>query len=205
VNLQKEQRETRMSADSKHELTSLLRAWSDGDQSALERLTPLVYAELNRLARIYMAAERHQHTLETGALLNEAYIRLIDWKDVQWQNRAHFFAVTAKIMRRILVDYARSRNTQKRGDGEVRIPLDNQLVVCEENSADFVALDDALLRLAEIDDRKVRVVELRFFAGLTVEETAEVLKVSPFTIHRDWRLAKVWLYRELGGEQSREP
>jgi len=151
-----------------------------------------------------MAAERHQQTLETGALLNEAYIRLIDWKDVQWQNRAHFFGVAAQIMRRILVDFARSRNAQRRGDGAVKIPLDNELVFCEENSADFVALDEALLRLGEMDARKVRVVELRFFGGLTVEETAEVLKVSPETIHRDWRLAKAWLYRELGGEASRE-
>ena len=193
-----------MTADSKHELTALLRAWSDGEQSALERLTPLVYAELNRLARIYMAAERHQQTLETGALLNEAYIRLIDWKQVQWQNRAHFFAVAAQIMRRILVDFARSRNAQRRGDGALKIPLDSKLVLCEENSADFVALEEALLRLAEIDVRKVRVVELRFFGGLTVEETAAVLKVSPFTIHRDWRLAKAWLYRELRGKESRE-
>jgi RNA polymerase sigma factor (TIGR02999 family) len=178
----------------------LLKAWSDGEESALDKLTPLVYAELQRLARRYMARERHRQTLETGALVNEAYMRLIDWKNVRWQNRAHFFAVSAQMMRRILVDYARSRGNQKNGANGVRVSLDETFVVSEDHSADFVALDAALERLAEVDARKSRVVELRFFGGLTVEETAEVLKVSPFTVHRDWRLAKAWLYREITGQ-----
>jgi len=175
----------------------LLQAWSDGEETALEKLTPLVYAELHRLARGYMARERHQQTLETGALLNEAYLRLIDWKDVRWQNRAHFFAVSAQMMRRILVDYARSRGNQKRGGDAARVSLDEVLVFSEDRSSDLVALDAALERLAEMDERKSRVVELRFFGGLSVEETAEVLKVSPFTVLRDWRLAKAWLHREI--------
>jgi RNA polymerase sigma factor (TIGR02999 family) len=184
-------------SDSQHDVTVLLQAWSDGDELALEKLTPLVYAELHRLARRYMGGEREKQTLETGALVNEAYIRLVDWKNVRWQNRAHFFAVSAQMMRRILVDYARSRGNQKRGGSFLRVSIDEALVFSEDRSEDFVALDAALERLSEMDARKGRVVELRFFGGLTVEETAEVLKVSPFTVHRDWRLAKAWLYREI--------
>lgn len=190
---------------SRHDVTLLLQAWSDGEEFALEELTPLVYAELRRLARKYMAGERHQQTLETGALVNEAYMRLVEWKNVRWQNRAHFFAVSAQMMRRILVDYARSRGNQKHGGSAIRLPLDDANVFSDDQESDFVALDDALKRLTELDERKGRVVELRFFGGLTVEETAEVLKVSPFTVHRDWRLAKAWLYREItaGNRESK--
>ena len=180
-----------------HDLTLLLKAWSDGEQAALDRLTPLVYAELRRLARKFMAGEREQHTLETAALVNEAFMRLVDWKNVQWQNRAHFFAVSAQMMRRILTDYARSRASQKRGDGVQQLSLDENLVFTEERSADFVALDEALTELEQIEPRMSRVVELRFFVGLSVEETAEVLNVSPFTVHRDWRFAKAWLYHRV--------
>src|SRR5437870_5626262 len=182
------------------EVTRLLQAWSDGDAGALEQLTPIVYAELHRLAKGYMAREWQQQTLETTALLNEAYMRLIDWKNVQWQNRAHFFAVSAQMMRRILVDYARSRRNQKRGGDACRVTLDEAFVFSKEKSPDLIALDTALERLAELDARKSKVVELRFFGGLSVEEAAEVLKVSPFTVHRDWRLAKAWLHRELSEE-----
>jgi RNA polymerase sigma-70 factor (ECF subfamily) len=184
-------------AISRHDVTVLLKAWSDGEESALEKLTPLIYAELHRLARRYMAGEQHHHSLQATALLNEAYMRLIDWKNVQWQNRAHFFAVSAQMMRRILVDYARARRNQKRGGDACRVTLDEAFVFTKEKSPDLVALDSALDRLAEIDERKSKVVELRFFGGLSVEEAAEVLKVSPFTVHRDWRLAKAWLHREL--------
>jgi len=179
-----------------------LKAWSDGDESALHKLTPLVYAELHRLARRYMAGEHQQHTLQATALLNEAYMRLIDWKNVRWQNRAHFFAVSAQMMRRILVDYARSRRNQKRGGGACRVTLDEAFVFSQDKSPDLIAVDAALERLAEIDPRKSRVVELRFFGGLSLEEMAEVLKVSPFTVHRDWKLAKAWLHRELTEEKG---
>jgi RNA polymerase sigma factor (TIGR02999 family) len=185
-----------------HDVTLLLQAWSDGEESALEKLAPIVYGELKRQARNYMAAERHQETLETRALVNEAYIRLVDWKNVRWQNRAHFFAASAQMMRRILVDYARARGNQKRGGGAPRVSLDDALALPEDRSSDFVALDLALQRLAELDPRKSRIVELRFFGGCTVEETAEVLKVSPLTVNRDWRLAKAWLYREISGGSS---
>ena len=186
------------------DVTRLLQAWSDGDEKALEELTPLVYAELHRLAKMYMAREWNQQTLETGALLNEAYLRLVDWKNVRWQNRAHFFGVSAQMMRRILVDYARSRGYQKRGGGVRALELDDSAVFSESKSADLVALDEALDRLEKIDSRQARVVELRFFAGLSVEETAEVLKVSPFTVLRDWRLARAWLYREISGKEADE-
>src|SRR3989475_2110260 len=179
------------------DITQLLRAWSEGDESALEKLTPLVYREMYRLAGHYMGGERPGHTLQATALVNEAYMRLIDWKNVQWQNRAHFFAVSAQMMRRILVDYARSRKNQKRGGDVCRVTLDEAFVFSKEKRPDLVALDTALERLAELDARKSKVVELRFFGGLSVEEAAEVLKVSPFTVHRDWRLAKAWLHREL--------
>lgn len=172
-------------------------AWAGGDESALDRLIPLVDSELRRLAHHYIRGERTGHTLQTTALVNEAYLRLVDSSRVQWQNRAHFFAVSAQLMRRILVDYARARRSQKRGGGLEQVSLDGAPPIACEREPDLVALDEALSALAAIDDRKSRVVELRFFGGLSVEETAEVLQVSPETVMRDWRLAKSWLLREL--------
>jgi len=186
---------------SAHEVTRLLQAWSEGEQSALERLVPLVYHELHRLARHYMAGQRPGHTLQTTALLNEAYLRLVDSPNLGWQNRAHFFAVSAQVMRCILVDWARSRQALKRGGEGRPVPLEEALVVADAPGVDFVALDDALKALAALDPRKCEVVELRFFGGLSVEETAEVLKVSPETIMRDWKSAKKWLRRELSKEK----
>ena len=193
-----------MATPSTHEVTKLLLAWSQGDETVLEKLTPLVYEELRRLAHRYMARERPDHTLQTTALVNEAYLRLIDQKNVQWQNRAHFFAISAQMMRRILVDFARSRQYQKRGGQLHQVSLDKVLEVAQGQGADLVALDDALSALAAIDPRKSQVVELRFFGGLSVEETAEVLKVSPETVTRDWRMAKVWLLRELSRKSGDE-
>jgi RNA polymerase sigma-70 factor, ECF subfamily len=184
------------------DVTQLLVAWSQGDQSALEKLLPLVYDELHRLARHYMIRERAGHTLQTTALVNEAYLRLVSAEGVRWQNRAHFFAVSAQMMRRILVDFARSRNYQKRGGGARQVSFDEALEVSAEQDADLVALDEALSALAVVDERKSRVVEMRFFGGLSVEETAHVLKVSPDTVMRDWKMAKVWLLREMSGEQK---
>lgn len=181
------------------EVTQLLLAWNDGDESALEKLLPLVYAELRRLAKRRMRLERPDHTLQTSALINEAYLRLVDVRNVHWQNRAHFFALCARLMRRILVDYARTRHYAKRGGGVQPISLDQPPPVAAR-SPDLVLVDDALHALAEVDARKAQVVELRFFGGLTAEETAEVLKVSPETVRRDWKLAKVWLLRELSAE-----
>ena len=178
------------------DVSTLLRAWTDGDQSALERLTPIVYEELHRLARRYMKRERPGHSLQTTALVHEAYVRLVDYKRMQWQNRAHFFAVSAQLMRRILVENARRHNL-KRGGGVQHVSLDEAVVVGGNRAADLVALDDAMNALARLDPRKVDVVEMRFFGGLSVEETAEVLKVSPVTVMRDWSTAKAWLYREL--------
>jgi RNA polymerase sigma factor (TIGR02999 family) len=186
-----------MSEPSTPEVSALLLAWSQGDQTALEKLTPLVYQELRRLARGYMGHERAGHTLQTTALVHEAYLRLVDSSRVRWQNRAHFFAVSAQLMRRILVDFARARQYQKRGGEAVRVSLAEAFEVAEGQEADLVALDDALHSLAAVDPRKSRVVELRFFGGLSVEETAEVLQVSPDTVMRDWRLAKLWLLREI--------
>ena len=180
------------------DVSAILRAWSDGDQQALDRLTPIVYDELRRLARRYMRRERPGHSLQTSALVNEAYMRLVDYKRMQWQNRAHFFAVSAQLMRRILVDHARRRNL-KRGGGVPHVSLDDAATVTDDAATDLVALDDAMNTLARLDPRKVRVVEMRFFGGLSVEETAEVLKVSPITVMRDWSSAKAWLYRELTG------
>jgi RNA polymerase sigma factor (TIGR02999 family) len=180
------------------EVSGLLRAWSDGDQSALERLTPIVYSELHHLARRYMRRERSGHSLQTTALVNEAYMRLVDYRRMQWQDRAHFLAVAAQVMRRILVEHARRHNL-KRGGGVQRISLEQASVVGGDEDEDLTALDDAMNALARIDPRKVRVVEMRFFGGLSVEETAEVLKVSPITVKREWRAAKAWLYRELTG------
>ena len=180
-----------------HEITYLLHAWSGGDEQALEKLTPLVYEELHQVAQRYMAREAAGHTLQTTALVNEVYLRLVNVREVSWQNRAHFLAVCAKLMRRILTDLARSRRYLKRGGEAKRVSLDEALIVSEEPRADLLALDDALNSLATFDQRKSQVVELRFFGGLSVEETAEVLKVSPETVFRDWRLAKDWLVREL--------
>jgi RNA polymerase sigma factor (TIGR02999 family) len=179
------------------EVTQLLLAWSDGDKQALEALMPIVYRELHRLARRYMAGERVQHTLQASALVNEAYLKLIDVERVQWQNRAHFFGVSAQMMRRILVDFARSRQYQKRGGGARQVTLNEELIPSSGNTNDLAALDDALKSLESIDPRKVRVVEMRFFAGLSVEETGEAMQVSPETVMRDWKFAKAWLQREL--------
>ena len=181
------------------DVSALLRAWSDGDHRALDALTPVVYAELRRLAHRYMRRERADHSLQTTALVNEAYIRLVDYKRMQWQNRAHFFAVSAQLMRRILVGRARRHNI-KRGRGVQHVPLDETAVVSHDPPVDFVALDDALNALARVDARKVQVVEMRFFGGLTVDETAEVLKIWSVTVRRDWSAAKIWLDRELTGQ-----
>ena len=182
----------------KDQVCELLRAWSDGDTSALERLTPIVYDELHRLARRYMRGERPGHSLQTTALVNEAYMRLVDYERMQWQNRAHFFAVSAQVMRRILVEHARRHNL-KRGGGVPHVSLDEAALVGGDRGADLVALDDAMHTLAQLDPRKAQVVEMRFFGGLDVGETAGVLKVSPATVMRDWSTAKAWLYRELAG------
>ena len=186
-----------METHSPKEITRLLVAWGDGDESALEALTPLVYEELHRLAHHYMRNERAGHTLQSSALVNEAYVRLIDWKSVRWQSRAHFFGVSAQLMRRILVDFARSRNYAKRGGQLGVIPIDDAVVVSDDKGADIVALDEALESLAKLDERQSKVVELRFFGGLSVEETAEVLHISSGTVRRDWSIARAWLRREI--------
>jgi RNA polymerase sigma-70 factor, ECF subfamily len=180
-----------------HEVTQLLKAWSVGDEGALEKLTPMVYRQLHQIARRYMAGERSGHTLQTTALVNEAYLRLVDCGKVNWQDRAHFFAVSAQLMRRILIDFARSRDYLKRGGAVAHISLEEAPSVCNELDPNLVALDDALKALSVVDERKSKVVELKFFGGLSVEETAEVLRVSSDTVIRDWRLAKIWLLREL--------
>ena len=186
------------------EVSSLLRAWSGGDPRALARLTPIVYDELHRLARRYMKRERPGHSLQTTALVNEAYTRQVDHKRMQWQDRAHFFAVSAQLMRRILVEHARRHNL-KRGGGVQHVSLDEATIVGGDGDMDLVALDDAMNALARLDPRKVQVVEMRFFGGLSVEETAEVLKVSSVTVKRDWRAARTWLYRELTGATNDGP
>jgi RNA polymerase sigma factor (TIGR02999 family) len=191
-----------MTTPSSQEITQLLLAWSDGDQAALEKLTPLVYAELRRLAKGYMLGERPGHTLQTTALINEAYLRLIDWKNVRWQGRAHFFGVAAQLMRRILVDFARTRHYAKRGGAAQQVSLDEAITIHEDRGAELIALDEALERLAEIDPRKSQVVELRFFGGLSAKETAEALQVSLRTVEREWNSARAWLYRELRGEDE---
>src|ERR1700683_508863 len=180
------------------DVSTLLRAWSGGDRDALDKMTPIVYDELPPLPRRYMRRERPGHSLQTTALVNEAYLRLVDYKRMQWQNRAHFFAVSAQLMRRILVEHARRHNL-KRGGGVLHVSLEEALVVGGGRDAEMVALDDAMNASATIDPRKVQVVEMRFFGGLSVEETAEVLKLSPVTVMRDWTMAKAWLYRELTG------
>ncbi len=190
------------------DVSKLLRDWSEGDQGALAGLTPLVYAELLRLAHYYMKRERSGHSLQTTALVHEAYMRLVDYKRMQWQDRAHFFAVSGQVMRRILVENARRHNL-KRGGHVPHISLDEAAVLGEdhtdERAAELVALDDALNALARLDPRKVQVVEMRFFGGLSMEETAEVLKVSPVTVRRDWSAAKIWLYREMTGGSDDGP
>jgi RNA polymerase sigma factor (TIGR02999 family) len=185
------------------DVSTLLRAWSDGDREALDKLTPIVYGELHRLAGRYMRGERTGHSLQATALVNEAYMRLLDYKSMRWQNRAHFFAVSAQLMRRILVDHARRHNL-KRGSDVPHISLDEAALVDSGQDTDLVALDRAMDALARIDPRKVQVVEMRFFGGLNVEETAEVLKISTVTVKREWRAAKLWLYREMKGENRDE-
>jgi RNA polymerase sigma factor (TIGR02999 family) len=184
--------------------TDLLLAWSQGDESAFDELVPLVYQELHALARRYMRGERSDHTLQATALVNEAYVRLIDVNRIQWQNRAHFLAVAAQTMRRILVEFARHRRRQKRGGDVVRVTLDDAMGIAQDKGADLVALSDALTALAAFDSRMSQAVELRFFGGLSVQETADVLKVSPETVMRDWKTAKAWLLRELSRSSLRE-
>jgi RNA polymerase sigma-70 factor, ECF subfamily len=194
-------RKEAIAAPSTQQVTKLLQAWGQGQDAALDELLPVVHQELRRLARRYMFGERPGHTLQTTALVNEAYLRLVNSRQVNWQNRAHFFAISAQLMRRILVDSARARGDKKRGGGIPKVTLDEALVGPQEKGQDLVALDDALKALSEVDPRKSRVVELRFFGGLGVEETAEVLKVHPNTVLRDWRLAKMWLKREMSKEE----
>ncbi len=188
---------------SSSEVSTLLRAWSSGDRSALDKLAPIVYDELRRLAHHYLNGERSDHSLQTTALVHEAYLRLVDYRRMRWENRAHFFAASAQLMRRILVDHARRRNL-KRGGGVQHLSLDEVAIVGGDRANDLVALDDALNALGQIDARKVRVVELRFFGGLSVEETAEVLDVSGVTVMRDWNTARAWLYRHMTGAPSGE-
>lgn len=178
------------------ELTEILRRWSDGDAEALEKLTPAVYAELHRIAKRYMGREREGHTLQTTALVNEAYVRLIDWKTAKWENRAHFFGVSAQLMRRILVDFARKRPSKKEVALQ-RVSLEEAFVVTDEKDADLVALDEALTELAQFDERKARIVEMKFFGGLKTDEISEVIGVSEITILREWQKAKAWLYLQL--------
>jgi RNA polymerase sigma factor (TIGR02999 family) len=192
-----EEKKAMTPSSSPAQVTQLLMAWSEGDRAALETLTPLVHEELRRLAHHYMKGERPGHTLQTTALVNEAYLKLIDQKRVKFKNRSQFFALAATLMRHILVDHARSRQYLKRGGGAQRVSLDKALIVSEERDEDLVALDEALVRLAAIDARKSKVVELRFFGGLSVEETAEALDVSAVTAMREWRMAKAWLYNSL--------
>jgi len=190
-----------MSVPPVNDVTALLQAWSGGDQAALEKLAPLVYEELHRTAHRYMAQEQTGHTLQTTALVNEVYLRLVKASEVNWQNRAHFFGVCARMMRHILTDVARARSYLKRGGNAGHVPFEEAELAGVELSADIVALDDALNALAGFDERKSRVVEMRFFGGLSVEETAEVLRVSDETVLRDWKLAKAWLLHELSGEK----
>ena len=181
-----------------NEITQLLNAWCEGDQDALERLAPVVESELHRLARVYLRKEAAGNTLQPTALVNEAYLRLIEWNTVKWENRSHFYAIAAKIMRRVLVTQAVARRRQKRGGGAVLVSL-TEAGAAADRSAEVVALDEALNSLAQFDDRKSRIVELRFFGGLDAEETAQVLGISSRTVHREWDLARAWLFRELRG------
>jgi RNA polymerase sigma-70 factor (ECF subfamily) len=191
-----------MQVSSPGQVTDLLRAWNRGDQQALEQLIPLVEAELRRMARAYMARERREHTLQPTALVNEAFLRLTDAQRIRWQDRAHFLGIAARLMRRVLVDHARVRGTGKRGGGAQKVSLDDAHALAPEPAVDVLALDRALEGLAAVDARKARVIELRFFGGLSVEETAEVLHVSTDTVKRDWRMAKAWLLHELKGDAA---
>ena len=182
--------------DGQHQVTELLQRWSGGDRAALDQLVPLVYNELHRLASVYLRDERPDHTLQSTALVNEAYLRLVNL-DMPWQNRAHFYGVAAQVLRRILVDHARERNAVKRGAGRNKVSLDRALTVPAQPELDLVALDESLTRLAEFDPKKARLVELRYFAGLRVHEVAEVLGISPATVHREWAIARTWLYRDM--------
>jgi RNA polymerase sigma factor (TIGR02999 family) len=192
-----------MTTHSTHDVTVLLQAWSRGDEEALQKLIPLVYRDLRQAARRYMAGEKSGHILQTTALVNEAYLRLVDVQKVSWKNRAHFLAMCAQLMRRILTDFARSRGYQKRSGKLNRVTFTEALWVAPQSGTDLAALDAAMKKLAAVDERKSRVVEMRFFGGLTVQESAEVLKVSQDTVMRDWKFAKVWLLRELNGEEHR--
>jgi len=183
-------------------VTQLLIGWGQGDKEALDRLVPIVYDELRRQAARYLRHERAGHTLQTTALIHEAYLRLIDQKNVHWQNRAHFFGIAAQLMRRILVDHARTRKRAKRGGSDMRVPLEDAVAIARAPQLDVVALDEALNRLAEIDEQQGKIVELRFFSGLTVEETAEVLGISPATVKRDWSMAKAWLHSEISSDEQ---
>ena len=193
-----------MTEPSSRDITQMLIDWSNGDRAALDRLIPVVYAELRRQAARHLRRERAGHSLQTTSLIHEAYLRLVDQREVRWQNRAHFFAVASQLMHRILVDHARRRHRAKRGGSAARLPLEEALVIAAEKSdVDLLALDEALERLAAIDPRQSRIVELRFFSGLSIEETAEVLGVSPATVKNDWNVAKVWLRREMGGGEAK--
>jgi RNA polymerase sigma-70 factor (ECF subfamily) len=192
----------RTPSPTQQEITQLLSDWSRGDEGALEKLIPLVQPELHRLAHHYMSRERVGHTLQTTAILNEAYLQLVDDPKRNWQNRTHFIAAAAQLMRRIMVDHARERRTLKRGGGALKVPLDDAALVTERRSEELLALDEALERLAALDPRKSQIVELRYFGGLTVEETAAFLKLSDRTLEREWRMAKAWLYRALSGEEA---
>jgi RNA polymerase sigma factor (TIGR02999 family) len=194
------QTEPSLIAEQSHEITQLLLAWNNGDQVALTKLVPLVETELRRLARTYMSRERVDHTLQTTALINEAYVKLIDATNVQWQNRAHFYGIAARVMRRVLVDFARQRNYRKRGGGNHQITFEETLAIADAYRPEVLAVDEALTALAGIDERKAQVVEMRFFGGLTEKETAATLSVSPETVRRDWRLAKAWLLRQLNSK-----
>jgi len=182
-----------------HQVTDLLLAWGNGDRAALDELLPIIHQELRRLARLQMRGERPNHTLQTTALVNEAFLRLVELRRIGWHDRTHFLAISARLMRRILVDHARSRGYEKRGGGAAAVALDDAVVAATEPGMNFVALDDALQDLARLDARKSRVVELRFFGGLSVAETADALDISPETVMRDWRFAKVWLLRQISG------
>ena len=191
-----------LTAKHQHQITQLLAEWSDGNQSALDELYPLVYEELHRLARRYMSRERRGHTLQTTALINEAYVRLVDQRNVHWANRSHFFAISAQIMRRILIDHARRHAYAKRGGGAQQVSLEEVAIVARDLGSDLVRLDEALKALAEMDPRRSQVVELRYFGGLNNEEIAGVLKISKNTVTRDWNMARAWLYQQLGGSAA---
>ncbi len=185
----------------KIQVTELLIAWNNGEEAALSQLLPIVEVELRRIAHNYMRRERGNHTLQTSALVNEAYVKLVDQRDVRWQNRSHFFALSAQIMRRILLNHARDRVAEKRGGGAEHVEHDDAVILTKEKSAELIALDDALKRLAKFDETKSRIVELRYFGGMTLEETAEALGIAPVTVSVNWRLAKAWLAREIRGQE----